>query len=183
MAGIVTGARGDSHRELRPGCAAAGPLPAILPAGRAGWRLTMRRAPLFHASMRHRVAAPVARRASVAALLGLGLLAGAGCTPGTAGQAALAEAKATLTAERIVFSPAQVHLPAGTPAVLWLDNRDNLIPHDVQVQAADGTVIATGDRVTGPARTPLALPPLAAGTYRLTCTIHPAMAAELVVGP
>ncbi len=118
----------------------------------------------------------------VALALGIAL---AGCAPGEAPTPlpSFSGAEASLTAENLVYAPLEVRLPADTPLRVLLDNRDAGTPHDVAVRAADGTTLATSPVINGIATTEVRFGPLAAGTYRLVCTIHPAMAAVLVVDP
>jgi plastocyanin len=88
-----------------------------------------------------------------------------------------------ITAQAIEFGPQAVTVPAGAPFTLVLDNRDDGMPHNIAVKGMDGTMIAKGEIVTGPARTELVVAPLLAGSYAFTCEVHPNMTGTITVTP
>ena len=88
-----------------------------------------------------------------------------------------------ITARDISFEPVAVTATAGVPFTLVMDNRDDGIPHGIAVKGMDGTAIAKGEIVTGPARTELAVAPLVAGAYQFTCVVHPNMVGTITVTP
>jgi plastocyanin len=89
-------------------------------------------------------------------------------------------AQATVRAANLAFDPAEVTLPAGTPLRIILDNQDSGVPHDIRIADGDQE-IAVSPAVTGPAQTEVRFKPLEAGTYQLTCTIHPSMTGTLTI--
>ena len=89
-------------------------------------------------------------------------------------------AQVTIRAANISFDPSEVTLPAATPLRIILDNQDSGIAHDIRIANGDQE-IARSPTVTGPAQTEVRFGPLSAGTYQLTCTIHPSMKATLTI--
>lgn len=84
-----------------------------------------------------------------------------------------------ITAQGNVFAPAQVTAPAGVAFTLFFENRDKE-PHNVRLWDAAGAMVFPGEIFPGPAAKVESVPALAAGTYRITCDIHPDMTAQLV---
>jgi plastocyanin len=80
-----------------------------------------------------------------------------------------------VTAVNLAFEPGAVTVPANVPIVLVLDNRDDGIPHDIQVSEANGNVMVKSDIITGPQRLMVQLPALAPGSYPFVCVVHPNM--------
>ncbi len=80
-----------------------------------------------------------------------------------------------VTAQNLEFQPQVVTVPANVPLTLVLDNRDQGIPHDIQVSDANGNVIVKSEIITGPQRLQIALPALAPGVYPFMCVVHPNM--------
>jgi plastocyanin len=70
--------------------------------------------------------------------------------------------------------------PADAAFTLFLENHDNE-PHNVHIWNAAGASVYPGEVIQGPAAKAEDVPALPAGTYRLTCDIHPGMTAELTV--
>jgi plastocyanin len=85
-----------------------------------------------------------------------------------------------ITAQGNVFAPAQVTAPASEPITLYLENRDSE-PHNVRVWDAAGSSVFEGELVAGHTAKVEEVPALSAGTYRLTCDVHPDMTGQLVV--
>ncbi len=86
----------------------------------------------------------------------------------------------TITALNLEFAPPGVTVPAGEPYVIELVNRDEGIPHDIQVTDPSGTVIAKSEIVTGAgAAPPVGVPALAPGTYSFSCIVHPNMTGSI----
>jgi plastocyanin len=134
---------------------------------------------------------------AVGVLLGSGLLSGSGsgsgnqagtgsavpasaAAGGTGGAAATAvpslpAADATLTAEKVAFTPSSITVPAAKPFTLAFDNKDSGVPHNVELKDAGGAVVFKGDIVTGPAVTVYHVPALPAGQYAFVCSVHPNM--------
>jgi plastocyanin len=94
----------------------------------------------------------------------LGLAPGAEAAPAT-GQAV------PLAAEELSFSTDRLSAPAGEPFRIVLDNRA-AVPHNVAVYE-DGTAVARGEVVPGPATVTTPVPALDAGEYLFVCDVHP----------
>jgi plastocyanin len=86
-----------------------------------------------------------------------------------------AGAGVTITALNLEFTPQGVTVPAGQPFTIELVNRDEGIPHDIQVTDPSGAVLVKSEIITGPARLTVQVPALAAGTYTFSCVVHPNM--------
>ncbi len=86
-----------------------------------------------------------------------------------------AAAGVTITALNLQFNPRDVTVPAGAPFMIELVNRDQGIPHDLQVSDPSGVVLTKSEIITGPAQLLVQVPALAAGTYTFTCVVHPSM--------
>jgi len=116
----------------------------------------------------------------MAAVIGL---AAAGCgSAGATVDPSFAGAEATVRAVNLAFAPTQVTLPAGTPLRIILDNADTSVPHNVAV-TRDGTEIAKGPIISGPARAETRFGPLTAGSYTFVCDVHPTMTGTLTITP
>lgn len=92
-----------------------------------------------------------------------------------------ATAGVTITALNIEFTPQAVTVPAGQPFTIELVNRDQGIPHDIEVTDPSGTVLVKSEIITGPARLTVQVPALAAGTYSFSCVVHPNMTGTITV--
>jgi plastocyanin len=86
-----------------------------------------------------------------------------------------AAAGVTITALNIEFTPQAVTVPAGQPFTIELVNRDEGIPHDIQVTDPGGNILVKSEIITGPARLTVGVPALAPGTYTFSCIVHPNM--------
>lgn len=76
-----------------------------------------------------------------------------------------------LTAEELSFSTGRLSAPAGEPFRIVLDNQAS-VPHNVSVYD-DGTALARGEVLAGPATVTTSVPALDPGSYRYTCDVHP----------
>src|SRR5262249_14319431 len=113
------------------------------------------------------------------ALVGLGALAGAPATAGSAPAASASPqhvpASVTVTIEAFQFSPSPLKVPVGTPVVFV--NKDPM-PHTV---TPDGQSFqGTGRLVSGASKTVVFEKP---GTFKCHCEIHPSMLGKVVVNP
>ncbi len=86
-----------------------------------------------------------------------------------------AAAGVIITALNIEFNPQAVSVPAGQPFTIQLLNRDQDVPHNIQVSDANGNVLVKSEIIRGPATLTIGVPALAAGTYPFTCIVHPNM--------
>ncbi len=130
------------------------------------------------------------RRGVAVALVGVVLLVAACAAPSPGGAsspstsaAAVMPIAVVLVAENITLSPAELHVPVGTPIALHVDHRDAGVPHGIVLEAPTNppTRLYTGEIVTGPTTQDAVIPGLIPGAYRFTCQVHPMMTATLVV--
>ncbi|HEY8135174.1 MAG TPA: cupredoxin domain-containing protein, partial [Candidatus Limnocylindrales bacterium] len=85
-----------------------------------------------------------------------------------------------ITAQGTAFVSPPYTAPANAAFTLFFENRDNE-PHNVRVWDAANASVYTTEIIQGPAAKAEQVPALPAGTYRLTCDIHPDMTAQLNV--
>lgn len=88
-------------------------------------------------------------------------------------------ADVTIVAEQVKFTTGPVSVPAGKPFKIAFDNRDEGIPHDVDIHDAGGATVFDSKDFPGPEVRILDVPALDAGTYRYVCSIHASMTDEL----
>jgi plastocyanin len=121
--------------------------------------------------------------------LGLALLCllAVGCAMGSAAAPALTPAEAEtapedvtlyISSERSVFDRDRLTVPADTPFAIRYENLDR-VPHNVAIRG--GSTPLVGEIFSGPAERVYHFPPLAAGTYRFLCDVHPEMAGTFEV--
>jgi plastocyanin len=84
-------------------------------------------------------------------------------------------------AQNIQFDTDHLAAPAGQGWVLEFANNDAGVPHNVEILDATGASVFKGTIVTGPTKVSYQVPPLAAGTYRFLCDVHPTMTGTLTV--
>lgn len=88
-----------------------------------------------------------------------------------------------LTAENLAFDRSSLRLPAGAVVALTFDNRDPGILHNVAIYpVGGGDPVFRGETFTGIQTETYLLGPLAAGSYRFVCDVHPPMSGTLTVG-
>jgi len=117
------------------------------------------------------------------ALLVTNLVAGCGpAGPAPTVEASFDGAQATVRAVNVAFDQSEISLPAGTPLRIILDNQDSGVPHDIRVLDGDRELV-TSATVSGPGQTEVRFGPLAPGSYRFVCTVHPNMTGTLTVTP
>jgi plastocyanin len=93
-------------------------------------------------------------------------------------------ATVNLAAADLAFDQASLELPADVVVALTFDNRDPGILHNVAIYPAAGSeAVFRGDTFAGIATRTFLLGPLAHGTYRFACDVHPAMSGTLRVAP
>jgi cytochrome c oxidase subunit 2 len=101
-------------------------------------------------------------------------VAAASATPPPAPSGAVAGPTIPLTAQAIKFDQSTLTGPA-TGFTIHFDNKDNAIPHDVDILDANGTKVVDNKDFPGPATKDYAIPALPAGTYKFECSIHPTL--------
>ena len=88
----------------------------------------------------------------------------------------------TEVASNIAFQTTDLTAPANAPITIHFQNQDAGIPHNMVFKNDAGTVVFTGQLVTGVASTDYQLPGLPAGSYSFFCQVHPNMTGTLKVG-
>jgi len=87
-----------------------------------------------------------------------------------------------VVAAGLKFTAASLSGPADEPFRVELDNQDAGVPHNFTIRDATGADLFAGDSFSGPEVRTYDVKPIAAGTYRFICTVHPAtMTGELIV--
>jgi len=86
------------------------------------------------------------------------------------------------TAQNVQFQNTELTAPAGAPITINFDNQDAGIPHNMVFKNDAGTVVFTGDLITGVAQTVYSLPGLQPGSYTFVCAVHSNMTGTLKVG-
>lgn len=87
-----------------------------------------------------------------------------------------------ISALNVEFEQTEVSAPAGAPFVIHFNNKDQGIPHDIEIKDGSGAVVFKGDLVTGVAEVDYQVPALAAGSYPFICTVHPNMTGTIKAG-
>jgi cytochrome c oxidase subunit 2 len=104
-----------------------------------------------------------------------GKLAEAAATPTPVPSGAATGPKIDLVAQNVKFDKADLTAPANTPFTIHFDNRDAGTNHDVDILDTSGAKVFDGRDFPGPAAQDYGVGPLAAGTYKFECSIHPAL--------
>jgi cytochrome c oxidase subunit 2 len=104
-----------------------------------------------------------------------GKLAEAAATPTPVPSGAATGPKIDLVAQNVKFDKADLSAPANTPFTIHFDNRDAGTNHDVDILDTSGAKVFDGRDFPGPAAQDYGVGPLAAGTYKFECSIHPAL--------
>jgi cytochrome c oxidase subunit 2 len=101
-------------------------------------------------------------------------IAAANATPPPAPSGAAAGPTIQLVAQNVKFDQAALTAPA-TGFTVHYDNKDAGTPHDFDILDAGGQKVFDSKEFAGPAAHDLAVPALAAGTYKFECSIHPTL--------
>jgi plastocyanin len=80
-----------------------------------------------------------------------------------------------LVAQNVAFDKADLSAPASGPFTIHVDNRDTGVNHDVDVLDGSGKKVFDGKDFPGPATQDYGVGPLAAGSYKFECSIHPTL--------
>jgi len=81
-----------------------------------------------------------------------------------------------LTAKNVAFEEKTLTAPANQPWSIHFDNQDANTPHDIDILAsANGEKILDTKEFPGVAAQDFPVEPLAAGSYRFECSIHPSL--------
>jgi mono/diheme cytochrome c family protein/plastocyanin len=85
--------------------------------------------------------------------------------------------------ENIAYDVKELEAPANATFVIHFENKDESIPHDVDIRLADGTVLVDNPLVTTVGDANYVFEGLDAGTYTFICSVHPipAMTGTLTV--
>lgn len=102
--------------------------------------------------------------------------------PGAVTAPPVAAGAAELTAINVDFEPKELAASAGT-VVINFHNRDNGIPHNLDIKDASGASVYQGEINVGPFDSQETVGDLAPGAYTFTCTVHPTMQGTLNVLP
>ena len=105
-----------------------------------------------------------------------------GSAPAGSGEpgSSLPAGDATVVAEGVKFTTAEVTAPAGDFSLVF-DNRDQGTPHDVDIIAEDGSKAFDGDVFPGPETRVYEVTGVEAGTYQFMCSVHPNMTGTITV--
>jgi plastocyanin len=107
----------------------------------------------------------------------------AGAGAGASAPPSGAPGEIAIVAENVKFNVSAISAPADKPFKISFDNKDSGTPHDVDILDASGKKVFDGKDFPGPKVMAYDVPPLAAGTYKFECSIHPpTMNGELTVG-
>jgi len=87
-----------------------------------------------------------------------------------------------LVALNVQFDKKDLEAPAGKLFGISLDNQDVAgLEHNVEIKAADGSVVANPPVIDGGEQTTYVYGPLTAGTYSFVCVVHANMTGTLTV--
>jgi plastocyanin len=125
--------------------------------------------------------APMRSRRLLATVLPLLIPAGLAACGDDDGEASLEavpdDPDAVVVAQDMAFDPDEIHIPAGNPATIVIDNRDDGVNHNIHVEGApepDRTPLEPG-------RSQQALTvDLQPGDYTFVCDIHPNMEGKII---
>ena len=85
-----------------------------------------------------------------------------------------------IAAQGVQFDTDELRTPADADFQIAFDNRDQGVPHDVDIRDAGGQVLDDNEIVTGPTQVTYDVPALAAGEYVFICSVHPNMVGALI---
>jgi cytochrome c oxidase subunit II len=98
----------------------------------------------------------------------------ANATPPPAPSGAAAGPAVNVTAQNVKYLESTLSAPA-TGFTIHFDNKDSGTPHDVDILDANGQKVFDMKDFPGPEVRDAPVPPLAAGTYKYECSIHPTL--------
>jgi cytochrome c oxidase subunit 2 len=104
-----------------------------------------------------------------------GKLAEASATPPPAPSGEAAGPALDLVAQNLKFDKAELTAPANAPFTIHFENKDQGVPHDVDVLDSSGQKVEDGKDFPGPGVRDYPEKPLPAGTYKFECSIHPTL--------
>ena len=103
-------------------------------------------------------------------------------TPVPGGETPPAGDAVQVTATGIAFEQKEISAPAEVAFVIRFSNKDEGIPHNVEIKDSMSMSVFKGEIFNGVAEKDLQVPALAAGTYQFVCSVHPNMLGTLKVG-
>jgi cytochrome c oxidase subunit II len=80
-----------------------------------------------------------------------------------------------IVAKNVAFDVKDLSAPANQPFTIKFDNQDTGTPHDVDILDQGGQKVADNKDFPGVATQDYQIKPLAAGTYKYECSIHPTL--------
>jgi cytochrome c oxidase subunit 2 len=88
-----------------------------------------------------------------------------------------------VAALNIAFNPTTLEAAADTTFKIDFDNQDPSVPHNIAIHEGSptGPEVWKGEIFPGPAKKTYDVPPLKAGTYGFSCSVHPNMTGTLTV--
>jgi cytochrome c oxidase subunit 2 len=104
-----------------------------------------------------------------------GKLAEASASPTPVPSGAASGPRIDLVAQNVKFDKADLTVPPDGPFTIHFDNRDTGTNHDVDILDGTGKKVFDGQDFPGLAVRDYGVGPLAAGTYKFECSIHPAL--------
>ncbi len=118
---------------------------------------------------------------AVVAIAQTGLLGSIGGAAGPSGSPAASggggagpAADLSVTARNIAYDTHALSIGAGKAFTIAFQNQDPAgVPHNIEIRAADGTVIQTQPTIDGGTSTVYHYQPLQPGTYTFICKVHP----------
>lgn len=101
--------------------------------------------------------------------------------PAPSGSAAAGQVQLDLAAKDVQFDKTSLDAPANQPFTIKFQNNDAGVTHNVAIKDAGGAEVFKGEIFNGVDVRTYPIPPLGAGSYTLSCSVHPNMTGTLTV--